>query len=402
MTRNISAPPAGRLDRYPLTPQQYQFVYRSPVADMYRKIEFTDRWTDGAGIRAVLVRVFNSFPYLFTAFRKQEGVWYQIPHLERRLREEDIEIVGRAPSEEDEAAFFRPYDVITADRLFDIRIFQAKTVTVLLRIHHILMDHVFVERLITHIRRSLSDPAYRIREDADYFEYTQKIWKAEAEMPSAMPEFYTNSLRKQPSSVRSYAYMTACFGMENLKPVVSKFLLHTGDYMFGLLCEAFLEVTGLEELAVFYVFGGRNDAEFLGSAGFFPYRIMIPFSRDERFFEHIGRDVLSAMENSEPWHDVTYRILCKNEYPYPYVSYNCLELIDENEDFLFSAVSGEAAPVEKSARRAIPQIDINCYIAKDTMAAVQINFDPDYISEEMMRAILDRAAALAEEIRRRE
>ena len=395
-------PPAERLDRYPLTPQQYQFVYQSPIANMYREIEFTDRWTDGAGIRAVLVRVFNSFPYLFTCFRKQEDVWYQIPHPERRLREEDIEIFGRAPSEEDEAAFFKPYDIGTAERLFDIRIFKAETVTVLLRIHHILMDHVFIEKLITYIRRSLPDPAYRIREDADYFEYTQKIWKAEAEKPSAMPELYTNTLRKEPPSVRSYAYMTARFGMETLEPVVSKYRLQTGDYMFGLLCEACLEVTGLEDLAVFYVFGGRNDAEYLGSAGFFPYRIMIPFSRDERFFEHIGRDVLRAMENSAPQHDVNYRILGKNESPFPYVSFNCLELIGENEDFILYAVSGETAPVEKSARRAIPHIDICCYIEKDTMITVQINYDPDFISEEMMRAILDRAAALSEEIRRRE
>ena len=391
--------PAERLDRYPLTPQQYQFVCRSPIATMYRKIEFTERWTDGGMIRDVMVRVLNSFPYLFTGFRKQEGVWYQIPQPGKRIRKEEIEIVSGAPQEEDEAAFFRPYDIGKSDRLFDIRIYQAKTVTVLLRIHHILMDHVFVERLITHIRCGLSDPGRVIREGADYFEYTQKVWKAAAETPTAMPERYTKTLRDQPYPVHSYAYMSACFEMDNLTPAASKYHIQTGDYVFGLLCEAWLEVTDAEEMAVHYIFGGRNEAEFTGTAGFFPYRVMIPVRRDERFFEHIGEDILSAIENSAPEQDVSYRILCKKEHPYPYLSYNCLEMIGENEDFLFSAVSGEADPVEKSARSAIPHIDFSCYIVKESLASVQVNYDPDFIDEEKMRTILERAVTLSEQIR---
>ena len=395
-------PPAERLDRYPLTPQQHLFLYRSPIATLYRKIEFTDRWTDGSRIRDVLLRVWNAFPYLFTSFRRLQGVWYQIPHPENRLRAEDIELVSGAPSAEEEAAFFIPYDIGTADRLFDLRIYQAKTVTVLLRIHHILMDHGFVEQLITQIRRCLSDPACTVREGADYFAYTQRVWKAEAEMSPAMPVFYTNTLRDQPSSVSSYSYMTTCFEMKSLKPAASKYHVQVGDYVFGLLCEAWLEVMDAEEMVVHYVFGGRNDAAFYSSAGFFPYRVMIPFRRDARFFEHVGRDVFSAIESSVPQHDVSYRILCKNEYPYPCLSYNCLEIIGENEDFLFSAVPGKAVPVEKSVRKAIPHIDCNCYIVKDTLASVQVNYDPDFISEEKMRSVLDRALTLSEEIRRHE
>lgn len=390
---------AERLDRYPLTPQQYLFIYKSPIATMYRKIEFTDRWTDGDMIRDVMVRVFNSFPYLFTGFRNREGVWYQIPHPGKRLGKEEIEIVLGAPSKEDEAEFFRPYDIGTCDRLFDIRIFKSKTVTVFLRIHHLLMDHVFEEGLVTHIRNSLSNPDYIIREDADYFAYTQQVLKAEAGISPAMPELYLNTLSNQPSNVHSYEYIMACFEMRNLEPVVTKYHIQTGDYVFGLLCEAWLEVMDLEEMVVYYIFGGRNEAEFYSSAGFFPYRVMIPIRRDKRFFEHIGPDVLRAIENSAPHYDVNYRILCKNEYPYPYLSYNCLEMIGENADFRFMAVSGEASPVEKSVRKAIPQIDCSCYIAKNSFAAVQVNYDPDYISEEKMRDILDRAVALSEEIK---
>ena len=72
--------------------------------------------------------------------------------------------------------------------------------------------------------------------------------------------------------------------------------------------------------------------------------------------------------------------------------------IGENGDFIFSAVPGEAAPVDKDARKAIPHADINCHIAKDTLAYVQVNYDPDFIPEEMMKAILGRASALAGEI----
>lgn len=389
---------AERLDRYPLTPQQYQFIYRSPIANLYRKIEFTDRWTDGDVIRAVMIRVFNSFPYLFTSFRKREGVWYQIPHPDKSLREEDIEIINGAPSEEDEAEFFRPYDIGSSDRLFDIRIYQAKPLTVLLRIHHILTDHLFMERLLAHIRSCLSDPACVIREGADYFEYTQKLMKVHAEKPPLMPEMYSKALRDHPSAVQSYGYAAAYFEMKHLEAVASEYHIQTGDYVFGLLCEAWLEVMDLDEMAMYYIFGGRNEAEFQSSAGFFPFRIMIPFRRDERFFEHIGMDVLIAIENSSPQYDVSYRILCKSEYPYPYLSYNCLEMIEENEDFLFSAVSGEDAPVEKSARKAIPHMDCNCYIAKNFSAALQISYDPEFISEEKIRDVLDRAVELSEKI----
>lgn len=241
-----------------------------------------------------------------------------------------------------------------------------------------------------------------MQEGADYFEYTRDVWKAGADMAPALREVYANILREQPSPVRSYAHMSVTFGMETLGPVASKYRLQAGDYVFGLLCEACLEVSGLEEMAVFYVFSGRNDAAYQGSAGFFPYRVPVSFRKDGRFFTHVGRDVLRAVENSTPLQDVTYRILCRNEYPYPYVSYNCLEMIGENGDFIFSAVPGEAAPVDKDARKAIPHADINCHIAKDTLAYVQVNYDPDFIPEEMMKAILGRASALAEEIMRLE
>ena len=390
----ISRKETGKLKKYPFAPQLYQFTCKNPVADMYRKLEFTDKWKDAGQIRETIVRVFGAYPYLFTTFAKENGVWYQIPHDDAVLKETDIPIIQGEPSQKELDEFCTPYELGSSARLFDVKIYSGKKVTVLLHIQHILMDHVFVEGLIDQIRRALSDPSFRIKERADYFEYTMEVCGNDEERP--LPAFYKAVLKDSPKPVSNIEHLAMHIERGKLDPIITKYHVQAADYVLGLVSQAYLEVMGLDEAVFFDMFGGRNDARYFNTAGFFPIMMMLPVNKDAEFYKHIGKDVVEAICQLHPGDDLSYRTICKGEYPYPRLSYNCMEFIEENDDFSLTSMFSGDQHYDEMSRALLPHLDFMCLMVGTKAAVVHLNYDTGFISKETAQAILDRITMIAQ------
>ncbi len=384
-------------DRYPLSPQMFQFVLRNPLADMYRKFEFSEKWSDARAVLSAFLRVFNAYPYLYTKLRKEDDTWYQIPYTGELLKEEDVPIRSGSPTEEEIAEFCTPFDVASADRLFEIRVYQAEKVIILLHIQHALMDHVIVEKLIDNVRRALKDPLFIVSEYADYFSYTMETADCEEEMRAAfLPEEFV-LFRDQPHYTGEIATVRKGFPRGAMDPVLERYHIQPADYLFSLVSQAYLEVMG-EEKAVFYnIFGGRNDARYFSTAGYFPIRMAVPVRKDTNAFKEIGKKIVDAIDSLKPQDDLTYRILMKHQYPYPYLNFNCMEMIEENEDFSLVSLIGSDSTTDPMIRAATPQVDFLCFTIGVRAAAVILNYEKSFLTEEKAMAIL----AKVEEINHR-
>ncbi|MCR5734550.1 MAG: AMP-binding protein [Lachnospiraceae bacterium] len=394
---------AVRRDKYPLTPQLYQFTAKNPVADMYRRLVFNEKYNDAAEVREAVVRVLNAFPYIYTTFRKEGDEWYQIPGNGKFLKAKDFEIVKGEPTEEDIKSFCVPYDLETADRLFDLKFYQGEKVTLLMHIQHVLMDHVYVEKLIDYFRTALKDRTFVPRERMDYYDYTMDVAESAGENEAAadkkqqaLYEAFPDAKKDAPSYAQAAESLHGGVPLAKIRPVADKYKVQTADYVFGLFTQAYLEVMGKDAAVFANIFGGRNDARYFHTMGFFPTRILIPVKKDERFYEHIADDIVSAFEKGVPQDDLSYRILEKKDYTYPNISYNCMAYIEENDDFSLESLFAENAQMDDRAKMTNPQIDMMCLIVGTTAAACVLNYDPEFISKEKAQEILDKMTEIAD------
>ena len=383
-------------EKYPLTPQMRQFTIKNPTADMYRKFEFSEKWPDAKAVRAAFLKVFNTFPYLYTILRKEGDDWFQIPYRGELLKEEDLEIRPGEPTEAELDAFCTPFDVGSADRLFDLRVYQGEKVVILLHIQHALMDHVFVEKLIANVRRVLLDPSAKVTENADYFAYTDAVMAAapaqEQTLPAEEPLF-----RAEPCPMGETVTLRKGLGRKNLlDPVMDKFRIQPADYLFSLISQAYLEVMDKEETVFYNVFGGRNNARYFNTAGFFPIHMAIPVRRDARAHEEISRKIVEAINRVKPQGDLMYRMVQKGRAPYPHLVFNCMEYIEENEDFTLTSLFSKRIELDPLALAARAQMDFLCFSIGDSVLAIVLTFDKNFISEEKANALLEKVEEIAQ------
>ncbi len=382
---------SDRLDCYPLAPQQLQFTVPGRTSDLYRKFTFGDRWNDAERVRSAFIRVINRFPYLYTTFRRREDEWVQLPWTGPLLKEEDIPLLPGEPDEEALAEFCVPYALETADRLFDLRVYAGEKVTVLLHMQHILIDHVFMEDLISFIRAALIRPDDLPAEHADFFAYVREISGMEPET-SKLPE-----PSDAPRPVREQRTVQSAVEHSVMLPVLTRFGLEPAEYLFGLVAQACLRVMNQPRATLFNLFGGRNEARYFRTAGFFPYLVPVPVERDDQFFRHVKQDLLEAIRSSSPCGDAGYRALAKHEYRWPVIAFSCMEYIGENGDFDLLAFGSERNPVSEAARSILPHVYFDCYILKEKMAVVNLIYDPESLPEESARAIAREIVTLSGE-----
>ncbi len=381
-----------KLDRYPLTPQLYQFTAKNPVADMFRRFDFAPVWS-AEKVRDAFLRIFNSFPYLYTTIRKEDGEWVQIPYTGEMLSVNDIPIIDGEPGEEEIQAFCKPYDLQTADRLFDFKVYRGEKTVVLMHLQHILMDHVFVERLIGDIRAALKNPKFKVSEDTDYFAYTARVNAGKEGSHDLHDDFM---LSEQPHPVQSIETIKGILPRGMMDPILKKYHLQISDYVFGLIGEAYLEVMGEDQTVFYNIFGGRNEARYFGTAGYFPMRVSVPVQKDARFYENVGARVVDAFSSVTPWDDLAFRIMEQKKYPYPNLSYNYMEYIEENEDFSLVSLFAADPTYDDMAKALTPHMDFMCLNIGITALAIVLNFDPAFISAEKAQEILDKVKELAE------
>ncbi len=374
-------------DRYPLAPQQYQFMSVHEASDMYRKFTFIDKWSDALAIRKAFVNIINSFPYLYTTFRKEDDEWYQIPYTGDLIKEEDVPIIDGEPSESVMDEFLKPYDISTAKRLFDISIYKGQKVIVLLHSHHILMDHVFVEKLISYISQALRKPNFRPAEQADYFDYVSE--KAVQKAPVEGKELHR---------VLETKTVVGSIDVPSMRKNVEKFKLQPAEYLFGLLGQAYLDVTGKDEAVIRNLFGGRNEARYFNTAGYFPYSMPITVKKDKDIFTHVKEDMVEALKNSSPKDDYSYNAIVNHDFAWPNIVFNCMDNILQTEDFeLLSLQARDIVPSEES-KLAAAHIAFICIVLPHGGGVVHVIFDPSTIDEEKAEAILERANEISKSL----
>lgn len=378
-----------KLDKYPFTPQMYQFMYKSFSSDLYRTFVFSERWNDAKSVRNAFLRVINSYPYFYTRFENENGRWYQIPYDGELLKDEDVEIREGDPTEEDIAAFTVRYDPATAKRLFDIVVYNGKAVTVLFHVQHALLDHVLMENIVSGLSCALRDPNYTAREFADYFDYTVKVCENMKE-PRPLPE---EVLLDKPHEANTKIAKFGC-PLRLFTPIRNKYRVQPADYLFSLVTQAYLEIMGKDEAVFHNFFGGRNDARYFSTAGYFPIRMALNVKRDDRYYEKVAGEIIEKIKSTAPEDDLSYRILQKKQYPFPTVNFNCIDALDGNEDVRLESLKPKDITDDPETRIATPQLDFLCYIMKD-VAAILLNYDESFISENTANAILQQIIKIA-------
>jgi hypothetical protein len=104
---------------------------------------------------------------------------------------------------------------------------------------------------------------------------------------------------------------------------------------------------------------------------------------------------VEAIRKLRPGDDLSYRMICKGEYPYPHISYNCMEYIEENDDFAMTSLFSEKAQYDEMSKAALPHLDFLCFIVGTKAAVVHLNYDTGFITKETAQAILDRIVEIA-------
>ena len=371
-------------DRYPLAPQQYALMYHSVASDMYREFVFIEKWSDALAVRKAFVNIINSFPYLYTTFRQEDGEWYQIPYDGQMLTEEDIPVYDRAPSESDIEKFCTPYEISETERLFDVCIYSGEKVIVLLHIHHVLMDHVFMEKLVSYISESLRNPAFRPSEQADYFEYA---------LENAVEKSPVEG--KEPHKVETTKTVYDVVYLNDMKPVMEKYKIQPAEYMFGLLSQAYLDVLGLDEAVIHNVFGGRNEARYFDTAGYFPIGVPIHVEKDSDAFSRVKQDIVESLAGSAPKDDYGYNALVNHNYVWPVVTYNCMDYISMTKDFELITLQSKNTPISEEVKVTNAHIHLLCFVYPEKGVLMNIIFDPSTIDEDQAKAILERAKEIS-------
>ena len=371
-------------ERYPLAPQQYALMYHSAGSDMYREFIFLENWSDAQVVRKAFVTVINGFPYFYTTFRQEGGEWYQIPYAGKMLTEEDVPVFDGAPSESDIEKFCTPYEISSADRLFDIRIYHGEKVIVLFHVHHVLMDHVFMEKFVSYISESLRNPAFQPAEQTDYYEYA--LENAVSRSPKE---------GKEPHKVETTITIRDGVSYNDMKPVMDKYRIHPAEYMFGLLGRAYMDVLELDEAVIYNVFGGRNESRYFDTAGYFPMGIPIGVKKDSDIFSHVKQDIVESLARSAPKDDYGYNAIVNHDYIWPIITFNCMDYISVTKDFELISLQDKNAPISEEIKESNAHIQFMCYVFPGKGVVVNLIYDPSTIDDDQAKAILDRAKEIS-------
>jgi len=383
-TETVSKKKTAHKERYPLAPQQYSLTVPSPTADMYREFIFTDQWQDAVAIRRTFVNIINSFPYLYTTFRFEDGQWYQIPYKGELITESDIQIIEKEPTEKEIDDFCYSYDIKTADRLFDMNVYKGEKIVVLLHVHHILMDHVFVEKFVSYISKALRDPDFAPAEQSDYFEYAEE--NAVTPKPVEGKELHR---------VEKTELVQGGVDIKKMKPVMDKYKLQPAEYLFAVLSQAYLDVMGLDVAVIRNIFGGRNDARYFDTAGYFPMAIPVPVKKDSDILSHVKHDIVSSIARSQPKDDYGYNALVNHDYEWPYITFNCMEYISQTKDFELISLLDKNPVASEEIKTLTNHINFLCFVVPEKGAVINLNYDPSTIDAKKAQSILDRVIEIA-------
>ena len=366
-----------------LAPQQKSLTLTNALHQMVRRITFNTS-IDPEKLRDAVVKTISGANVFKLKLVYEDGEYYQY-YEERKFLASDIKVLDRDFTQEDFDTFARPIDVLK-DNLFEFVISAGEKTELLFKIHHILLDHEGMKTFLDRIMMFVHNPEASIAEKADYLDYVTDLHKRKEEMVCADQKKYEamelpNSDKEVPlPSETKYA-----MGAFSVPEEIAK--ADIGNYCLGRLVNALCSLKGSGSVVVNYTFGGRNQAKYFDTLGYFPYMIPVKIQKDASVKE-IGAAVLDAIENYSPWRDCFYNRIYKNDSSLN-IMFNYLEAFDSASEGEYAISPVEVKEVKESPEviRMRAQVDYAC-MSRGGRVGVMLNYDPSYLSEEEAQKLL--------------
>ena len=180
-----------------------------------------------------------------------------------------------------------------------------------------------------------------------------------------------------------------------MKPVMDKYKLQPAEYLFAVLSQAYLDVMGLDVAVIRNIFGGRNDARYFDTAGYFPMAIPVPVKKDSDILSHVKHDIVSSIARSQPKDDYGYNALVNHDYEWPYITFNCMEYISQTKDFELISLLDKNPVASEEIKTLTNHINFLCFVVPEKGAVINLNYDPSTIDAKKAQSILDRVIEIA-------
>ncbi|MDO5574282.1 MAG: amino acid adenylation domain-containing protein [bacterium] len=386
------------MDDYPLTPQQLPFTVKQQVNDIYRIVTFGQAM-DTQRLREALLQVINATPYLFTTFSEENGAWSQKRN-DAVMELADIPVVQGEATDEVCNAFCKPFD-LCEERLFSFVIYeQEEDVTLLMHIHHILIDHEGMKTFYDRVMKVYENPDAKINEETDYFTYILELKEKEEQLKQAgrdareqlCKELGTASDTQAPKPFER-GFTRRMLDLSGIRGVLSAHGISISDLMLAAVGQAAAKTLHREKLLINNTFGGRNDADYFHTIGYFPFSVpMIAEAGKKDILDTIGHETLEAIEHFSAYDDAQYLRLCRGEFQHPFIVYNYMEAFDAGEGAAYKIRNLQSSePVsDDRCHFILPQLEFNC-LSGGSRGIIMLEYDTSILSAEEAEALLSEA-----------
>lgn len=368
----------NRADAWNVTPQQLPLTLRSSAHQVDRRIVFNG--TNAEALRDALVRVVNGAPIFSVNFYEKDGRLWQRPAAQR-LSAQDVPIHRGRGDEEDKHAFFTEVGLFD-EKTVAFEIWEnGSEVELWTRVHHALIDHAGMKLFCDRIVRSYDDPQADMTEKVNYFDYAQSLTRVEK--PKRVPNEVPVPTAKTRGFLRKMVTMPA-----------DKAGRTDDDLLFSTAAKAAAKALGQKKLVVHYTFGGRNEAKYFDTIGYFPFTVQLDIdAEDERLSYTVGAEVLTAIDAGSPFDDILVRRLQGGERE-RFILYNYMEVFDREEGCRYKALDEHIdCPEDERHPLITPHLEFNC-LSNGKLGVYMLDYDTDTLTNEQAQALLDDAAAI--------
>lgn len=396
--RAADAARASSPEACPIAPQQMPFTVKRPANDIYRIVTFSET-IDARRLRDAIVQTVNATPYFATTFFCMDGGWRQKPGIPR-MTADDVPIRDGAPSEEDRDAFCQPFD-IESDVLFAFAIYAGDgETTLLMHLHHILIDHVGMKTFCDHVMAVYDDPGFVFDETRDYFDYVSELMSRQAELSRNGERLLARLVREagrpagQVCLTTRRGFSRRMLDLSGVRPLLEARGLSVSDLLLAAVGHAASRALKTDKLLLHHVFSGRNDARYFKTIGYFPITLPLLFRDGPDLLNRIGRDVIESIERFSPFDDQQYLRLCGKSSVRLLIVYNYMEAFGgaPEDRYHLRDMRSNARLDDAKASLITPQLEFNCLSSGDR-GVVMLDYDAAVISPQDVEKLFDAVAA---------
>lgn len=167
--------------------------------------------------------------------------------------------------------------------------------------------------------------------------------------------------------------------------------------MLAAVGKAVSEQLGMEKFLICHTFGGRNEAKYLRTVGYFPYQIPMLFDAAQKdILGYVSKELLRSIESFSAWDDMTGRRLTEEKNKL-LISFNYLESRETRQDDAYTVEypAFEGLPEAEEYKKNLPHLDFNCFV-KNGKGMIALGYDTELFTAADADEILKKAAGYIE------